>query len=281
MTADTVALITGATSGIGLAAASVLASPKRTLILACRNPANAASTAQRIAQQRNAKVTTLTLDLADQHSVRSAATMIQAQGTKLDLVINNAGMMSSRPLMDSNGIELTFATNHLGPYLFTRLLAEHELIAPGARVVNVASQVHYSAPADFERVFDLTRYSGMRAYARSKLANVMFSLALARRLSDRDVHVHAVHPGIVATNILPRNGPWLRRAGRLASPLMKTPLQGAASMLHAALDPQFGQSTGTYLNGRSQITRPSRVALDESHQERLWSFSAELTGLNA
>src|ERR1700685_3175470 len=158
--------------------------------------------AEIIEQVPGAAVHVVHCDLASLASVRSSADIVRRTFGPIGLLINNAGMVSSRHRMSADGFELTFASNHLGPFLLTALLSDR--LSDSARIINVASRVHYRGRIDFQRISDpRARYNSMAAYAQSKLANVLHAFALARRYSGTRVCVNCLHPGVVATNLLP------------------------------------------------------------------------------
>ena len=216
-------------------------------------------------------------DLASLDSVRESASTVCRTFGPIDLLINNAGMVSSRHRMSEDGFELTFATNHLGPFLLTALVADH--LRDGARVVTVASRVHYRGRIEFDRITDANaRYSAMAAYSQSKLANVLHTFALARRLSGRNICVNCLHPGMVATNLLPR---WLRAVKPLISRVIFNPERGARTTLHLALSPEVAGISGRYFD-ENQIAQPAApLANDTQLQESLWRMSAQWAGVPA
>jgi NAD(P)-dependent dehydrogenase (short-subunit alcohol dehydrogenase family) len=195
----------------------------------------------------------------------------------LALLINNAGMVSSFRRRSPDGFELCFATNHLGPFLLTRLLLER--IAPAGRIINVASWVHYRGRLNLQSV-DARRahYSPTQAYAQSKLANVMFTLALARRLEGHDITVNCLHPGLVATNLLPR---WLRAMYRLIGRPVIDAERGARTSLYLALAAEVGGLSGRYFDEQQRERAASALARDVQQQELLWEACEGWTALPA
>jgi retinol dehydrogenase 12 len=183
-------------------------------------------------------------------------------------------MVSMRHRLSEDGFELTFATNHLGPFLLTALL--RGTLGEAARIVNVSSRAHFRGRMDLECISDARApYDAQAAYARSKLANVMFTFALARRLSATDVCVNCLHPGVVATNLLPR---WLRLIKPLLSPVIFDAERGARTTLYLSLAEEGGDVTGRYFDEHQKPVHASQLADDLESQETLWRQSAQWTG---
>lgn len=261
------AIVTGASSGIGLEIARGLLAADRRVILAVRDPERGVAAARAIGGGD-----VMRLDVADQESVRAFAKEVIALSSPIDILVNNAGIHTARADRSPQGFELTMATNHLGHFLLTNLLSG--AFAPGARIVNVASEAHRGA-----RRVELDPPSGLGAYAQSKLANVMFTYALARRLEARGVAALAVHPGSV------RSG-WARGEASghfrfvtaIASPFLISTARGARTPLYAATSPDLEGRTGLYLV-RRRPTASSTASRDVEAQERLWAESAKAVGL--
>ncbi|MFP6834783.1 MAG: SDR family NAD(P)-dependent oxidoreductase, partial [Pseudomonadales bacterium] len=212
-------------------------------------------------------------------SIRACASEVTASHQSLDMLINNAGMITAKPELSTDGIELTFATNHLGPFLLTQLLLGTLRAAPRARIVNLASNFHGSGGLDLEHLTPGKRYRWAKSYSRSKLANVMTTLTLARVLQGTAVTANCLHPGIVTSNIVPRNSPILHWAAKRVKGLMRTPEQGAATTIYLALSPEVRDITGQYYDADQNIIAPSARALDRCAQHRLWQKSLEVVGL--
>jgi NAD(P)-dependent dehydrogenase (short-subunit alcohol dehydrogenase family) len=188
-------------------------------------------------------------------------------------LINNAGMVSTRHRMSMDGFELTFASNHLGHFLLVRLLLEH--MGSRARIINVASRAHFRGRLDLDAVVDpLARYNGIAAYASSKLANVLFTFALARRLAGSGITANCLHPGIVATNLLPV---WLRAIKPLITRVIFDAERGARTTLHLALSDEIAQLTGCYVDENQRVQAASASAHDPALQEALWDASERWT----
>jgi NAD(P)-dependent dehydrogenase (short-subunit alcohol dehydrogenase family) len=273
-----IALITGTTHGIGRVTARELAAAGFTVVMLCRDVEAAAVVRDEIlAGAPSATLHVLRCDLASLASVRACAEEVRKNFASIALLINNAGMVSTRPRMSVDGYELTFASNHLGPFLLTGLVLDR--MGAGGRIVNVASRAHYRGVMDLEHIDKAQApYDARAAYARSKLANVMHTFALARRLAGRELTANCLHPGVVATNLLPR---WLRVVQRLITRHTFDAVRGARSTLYLALSDEVAAINGRYFDEHQQVQRASALANDPALQELLWTASARWTGLDA
>jgi len=269
------AVITGTTHGIGRVTSRELARAGKTVVMLCRDlKAASAVRAEILRHAARARVEVVHCDLASLGSVREAAAKVRRDYPPLGLLVNNAGMVSTRRRASVDGFELTFATNHLGPFLLTALLSDH--FDEAARIVVVASRIHYRGRLDLAAVTDPhARYRATAAYARSKLANVMHTFALARRMAGTGISVNCLHPGVVATNLLPR---WLRVIKPLITKVMFDAERGARTTLHLALDPDVAGKTGCYFDEYQLPRAAAPLANDVELQESLWKMSAEWTG---
>jgi NAD(P)-dependent dehydrogenase (short-subunit alcohol dehydrogenase family) len=257
-----VCLVTGATSGIGLVTAGALARQGAITILVARNAGRGAAVVERIRQATgNLQVEMLLADLSAQADIRRLAREFQSRYPRLDVLVNNAGALFSRRALSADGIEMTWALNHLAYVLLTALLLETLRASAPARIVNVSSDAHRRARLDFDDLQGQQRYGGWQAYARSKLANVLFTYELARRLAGTGVTANAVHPGFVATNF--------GRQNRSLTALLFRALQRAV-----ALSPEQGV-TGQYFVKRRAV-RSSPASYDVQAAQRLWRLSTEL-----
>jgi NAD(P)-dependent dehydrogenase (short-subunit alcohol dehydrogenase family) len=273
-------IVTGANAGIGKITALELARQGAHVILACRSKAKTDVVIEDIKRETgNDKVEFVPLDLGDLASVRACAEAIIARNIPIHGLINNAGLGGHRGIT-KDGFELQFGTNHLGPYLFTRLLLDRIKGSGEARIVNVASKSHYQAKKiDWTKLQQPTRsMTAMDEYAVSKLSNVLFTKELARRLENTDVTTYAVHPGVVATEI------WKRVPGPFRWAIKKfmiTPEKGAEASLRCATDPELAKQTGRYYDVGGRETTPSKLADDAELAKTLWTKSAEWTGLGS
>jgi NAD(P)-dependent dehydrogenase (short-subunit alcohol dehydrogenase family) len=267
-----IAVVTGTTHGIGLVTSRELARAGRTVVMLCRDLEAAARVREAIVGALPAAaVHCVHCDLASLASVRECAQSVRRDFARIDLLVNNAGMVSTWRKTSVDGFELTFATNHLGPFLLTELLLDR--MAEEGRIINVASRAHYRGKMDLTGIADRgARYDAQAAYARSKLANVMHTFALARRLSKSTsrVTVNCLHPGIVATNLLPR---WLRLIKPMLSPNIIDAERGARTTLHLALSNDVAGVSGRYFDEFQKEQRAAPVAYDITLQEALWEAS--------
>jgi len=277
-------LVTGATDGIGRVTALELAHMGANVVIAGRNPAKTAVTAIDIREQSgNPAVEMLVADLSSQDQVRRLAKEFKDRHQQLDVLINNAGAFFVGRETSVDGIEMTFALNHLSHFLLTNLLLD-QLVASTpartvpARIVNVASGAHKGASIEMCGIHAPRRYFGWRAYSRSKLCNLLFTYELARRLEGTGVTVNALHPGLVGSNILNNNGVIGRVLNFLLGVRGMSVEAGALTSVYAASSPEMEDVSGKYLEKR-KIVGSSRRSYDETQAAALWELSASLTGI--
>ena len=273
-------IVTGANTGIGKITATTLAKEGHHVILACRSKDKTEAALAEIKREvPNANVELAVLDLGDLDSVRACAKALLDRNIPIHGLINNAGLAGARG-KTKDGFEIQFGTNHLGHYLFTRLLLDRIIASGPARIINVSSGSHFQAKGiDWEALQKPTRtVTAMHEYAISKLSNVLFTKELARRLEGTTVTTYAVHPGVVATDV------WRKVPGPVRWVMKKfmiTPEQGAQSSLRCATDPELASETGRYYDVGGKEKRPARLADDVELAKTLWTKSAEWTGLQA
>ncbi len=272
-------LVTGATSGIGQVTARELASQGASVVIVGRNPEKSAHTVASIRRDTgNAAVEALIGDLSRQDDVRRVADEFLARWERLDVLVNNAGAVFAKRQLSADGIEMTFALNHLAYFLLTSLVLDRVKDAAG-RIVVVSSQAHhYTLGIDYENLTGPRGHAGFRAYAQSKLANILFTRELARRLENTGVTVNALHPGVVATNILGGNGVSGIFWRLLVKPFLIGPDKGAETSVYLATSPEVQGITGGYYL-QKQPARVSRAAEDGEAARKLWAFSEEIVGL--
>jgi NAD(P)-dependent dehydrogenase (short-subunit alcohol dehydrogenase family) len=274
------AVITGATGGIGLEAAVMLARQGITLIIVGRNSERIEAALAEIRRRAaGASVSALKADLASQAEVRQLASDILAAAPRLDLLINNAGGVHARRTITPDGIEATFAVNHLAPYLLTRLLLDRMVASAPARIVTVASHAHFHGTLDLDDYGYASGYRIIRAYTRSKLCNVLFSRELARRLEGSGVTSNAMHPGTIATDIWSGAPAWARPVLAIAKRvMMEAPEAGGERITWLATSPEVAGVTGRYFE-RNRDVPPSALAQDDALAGELWKLSARLVGM--
>lgn len=268
-------IITGSNTGIGRATAAELARRGATVVFACRSRSKTEPVIEAIKTSTgNSNLHFLELDLSDLSKVRTSALTWLERNDRLDVLVNNAGLVRIRELT-AQGFEMTFGVNHLGHLLFTLLLERALVRAAPSRVVNVASRAHErtSRPIDYAALTKpLASFTGWPEYMRSKLANMLFTFALDRRWREAGVHCYAVHPGVIASDIWRAAPPPLRQLVML---FMRTEEEGARASVHCSASDEAGRETGLYYDEDGTHRRPSRLALDVEAQEKLWSWSME------
>jgi retinol dehydrogenase-14 len=269
-------LVTGGTGGIGKATALGLATMGAHLAITGRDRGRAEDAAREIRAAGGGQVDVFVADLSAQSEVRRLAQEVLRSLSRIDVLVNNAGGYWNTRHVTADGLERTFAVNHLAPFLLTSLLL-HRLEQGGpARVVTVSSNVQAMGRIDFDDLQGARSYSGARAYNQSKLANVLFSYELARRLQATSVTANALHPGLVRTSFGAEDpGRVQRLFTPFMRPFMKAPAQGAAASVHLASAPDLEQMTGRYF-ANSKPKRSSKRSYDKAAAARLWDVSTDL-----
>ena len=268
-------VITGTTHGIGRVTARQLAQAGHEVVMLCRDVPLAERIATDIRSQvPAAAVHVVRCDLASLDSVREAAAAVRADFESIDRLILNAGMAATTRRRDARGMDLNFAVNHLGHFLLTELLRDR--LESGGRIISVASRAHFRGGLDLDAVADPEeRIAPMASYARSKLANVLHSFALARRLAGSDVTANCLHPGVIASHLLPR---WVQFFQRYLRGQMLDEERGARTTLYLALEAQLA-GNGHYFDENARPQTASLLARDTALQEALWQRSLQWVGL--
>jgi NAD(P)-dependent dehydrogenase (short-subunit alcohol dehydrogenase family) len=281
-----VAVVTGANTGLGYETAAALAAKGAHVVLAVRNLDKGKDAAARIAQTTpGAKVDLQELDLTSLDSVRAAAEQLKSDHDAIDLLINNAGVMFTPKSTTKDGFELQFGTNHLGHFAFTGLLLDRMLATPGSRVVTVSSVGHRFARQGirFDDLQSDRDYSRVGAYGQAKLANLLFTYELQRRLAGTQTIATAAHPGGSRTELTRNLPPLVGAVTRLVEPLFQGPDMGALPSLRAATDPSvlggqyYGPDGFAEQRGYPKVVSSSAQSHDVDAQRRLWEVSEELT----
>ncbi len=275
MTSSRICVITGANSGIGKITAQELAKKGFDIIMLCRNLDKARPVQQEIQDANPAqKIDLIRCDVASLASVREAANEVHARVDRIDVLINNAGLYIPDEQYSPEGFELTFATNHLGPFLLTNLLLDLLKKGQDARVITVSSEGHRFTGA--LRLDDLARpasYSAIYAYGRSKLCNILFANELSERLMGFGITSNSLHPGAVATNF--GGGSFFTTLFKVVKPFLKTPEEGAETSIYLAASPDVDHVTGLYFSDRKPKT-PSKDAQNSFYAKKLWEMSEEM-----
>jgi NAD(P)-dependent dehydrogenase (short-subunit alcohol dehydrogenase family) len=275
--ADRICVITGATSGIGRAAALALAREGLRLALVARSREKAEATAREIARATpGAAVEVFVADLAVAAQIRRVAGELLARLPRIDVLLNNAGIVNLRREETPDGLEATFAVNHLAYFLLTNLLLDRLRASAPARIVSVASDAHRFGKLDLDDLEYRRRpYKPMQVYGSSKLLNVLWNAELARRIEGSGVTANCLHPGGVNTGLGDNNAGALRVLGRLVKVFMRSPEKGADTAVWLATAPEVAGVSGGYFGDRKP-RRPSRAAQDPAAARRLWEISERL-----
>jgi NAD(P)-dependent dehydrogenase (short-subunit alcohol dehydrogenase family) len=273
-------VVTGANAGIGRETVRALARMGASVGLVCRNRAKGEEALAAIRAETGSEALRLFVaDLSSQAEVRRVAAELREAYPRLDVLVNNAGAIHSTRTTTADGLETTFATNHLGYFLLTHELLDVLRRSAPARVVNVASDAHrFVSGMDFDDLQSEKGYEAMDAYAQSKLANILFSAELARRLQGSGVTSNALHPGVVATNFGKNTTGLFAFFVKLGQPFMRSSEKGAATSVYLATSPEVEGVSGKYF-ANCKEKRPSAAARDEAAQRRLWEISERLVGL--
>lgn len=270
-----VALVTGATNGIGKVAATVLASQGAEVVIVGRDPAKTAATVAELQQKSgNPKVSALLGDLSLVSEVRRVAREFKAAHGKLHVLLNNAGALFHDRQVTSEGFERTFALNHLAYFVLTTELLDLLKASAPARIVSVASEAHRVAPIDFSDLQHERGYVRFKVYGRSKQANILFTRELARRLEGTGVTANCLHPGVVATNFGNGEG-FMASLIKLAQPFMITPEKGADTAVWLCTSPEAEGVTGKYFAKRRE-KKPAAIAQDDAAAKRLWEETEQM-----
>ncbi len=275
-------LVTGATNGIGLEASVVLAKQGHRVVLVGRDRRKTDDAVATVKQRSGSQaVDGLACDFSSQKQIRQLAADYRAKYDRLDVLVNNAGLVTDKRTTTEDGLETTFAVNHLGYFLLTNLLLDLVIKSAPARIVVVSSTGHYRGTLDLDDPgYERGGWSVMNAYRRSKLANVLFTRHLARQLKDKGVTVNALHPGGVATGIWSK-APWFARPvlAVVKALFLITPEEGGSYIVRLATGEDVASTTGQYFD-MAKPQEPSTLAQDDALGERLWALSAKLTGVS-
>jgi len=275
MTAKTI-VITGASDGIGLEAASHLAAAGHHLVIVGRNPEKTQRALARV-RPHDPEATSYLVDMASLDSVRELAASLDRDLPVIDVLCNNAGTVYAKRTLTADGFEATFAVNHLGPFLLTELLRDK--LAGDGRIVNTASGSHYGATMNFDDLGFERGYQIMRAYGRSKLANVLYTRELARQGEGTEQTANCLHPGTLATSIWAGAPRFTKPALAVLKRFMTDPVVGGSRIAYLAESPEVAGLTGGYYD-KNRLKTPSKLARDNDLAQRLYRESRTLVGLD-
>lgn len=276
-----IVFITGGNAGIGKETAKGLAEMGAHVIIMSRNEAKGKVAVEEIKQVAKADVELVIGDLSKLSDVRRIAKDFNDKYDRLDVLINNAGMMCNDFEKTEDGFEKQIGINHLGHFLLTYLLEPTWIKTPNARIINVSSDIHLNGKIDFNSFTNPpAQYSPFGAYAQSKLCNVMFTVLLAKKLNNKNnITVNALHPGVVGTGFGEKEASkTLKFFWKLAKPLFKSPASGAATSIYLASSPDVANVTGRYFKNKKQA-KTSKLTLDDALMDKVWAYSEKLVGI--
>lgn len=274
-------VITGANSGIGLATAQSLAKMGASIIMVCRSKETGESALESIKKASESESVYLyTCDLSSQKQVRTLSDQLHRDLTKIDVLINNAGLISKEWRISEDGFEYQFAVNYLSHFLLTQLVVDLLRASEAARIINVSSAAHKAGKIHYTDLSLEKNYTSFRAYAQSKLANVIFSYGLCSRLFKEGITANAVHPGMVGTRFgTNRNGGSSHWAINIYQKIAKSPEKGAETIVYLASSPEVNQKSGGYYVNKRAVPS-SKISYDPDAATALWNLSLKMCGLD-
>jgi NAD(P)-dependent dehydrogenase (short-subunit alcohol dehydrogenase family) len=272
-------VVTGATSGIGEVAAIRLAEQGARIVFTARDEMRGEATMEMLRRANGAAEHVMHLaDLSLVAEQKRVAGAIAAE-PKIDVLINNAGALFNKRIETGEGLEKTFALNHMSYFTITNLLLDRLKTTPGARIVSVASGAHRGAKLDFDDLQSQHNYRGFAVYSKSKLCNILFNRALAKRLAGTGMTANCLHPGFVATRFADQSGGWVQRLVKLAKPLGAiSPEEGAQTINYLASSPDVALVSGEYFY-QCRVTTPTAEAQNDADAERLWQESVRIAAV--
>jgi NAD(P)-dependent dehydrogenase (short-subunit alcohol dehydrogenase family) len=276
-----VCIVSGANSGIGKITALALAKQGAHLVMICRNPEKSEPVRQEIIEKSaNQSVDIFYCDFGHQAQIRKVADTIKSKFKRIDVLVNNAGFIAKNYReITQDGYEKTFAVNHLGYFMLTNLLKNELKASPQARIVNVSSEAHRFIKFDINNLQLEKGYSAIKAYALSKLCNVLFTKELAKRLIGTNSITNCLHPGGVGTNFAADSTPLFKFIFKLGKPFLLSPEKGAETSIYLASSPEALKFNGEYFD-KKKPKNPTKDALNPDYASQLWMASASMTGLN-
>ncbi len=277
---DKVCLITGANSGIGKITAIELAKKGAKIVMVCRNPQKAEEARKEIIEKsKNDSVDILLADFSSQKQIKAVAEEFKQKYDRLDVLLNNAGFIAgSKRETTEDGYETTFAVNHLGYFMLTNLLIDPLKATPSARVISVSSAAHYFSRLDLDNLQLEKGYSSIKAYALSKLCNILFARELAKRLAGTNITSNCLHPGGVATNFASDSTPFFKFLFSIGKPFLISAEKGAETSIYLSSSPEVANVSGEYFD-KKRIKKTSSAASNQENMKQLWELSTEMTHL--
>lgn len=273
------AIVTGANSGMGMATVRALSDMGAKVIMLCRSEKRGIEALEKLSSEKKRDLVLILCDLGNYASIRAFANLFKKGHSHLDILVNNAGFISLDRQETEEGLERQFGINHVGHFLLTMSLLD--LMGEGGRIVNVASGAHKTGKIHFDDINLTKGFNVITAYSQSKLANVLFTRELARRVKDRGITVNCCHPGAVATNIgIDRDTGFGKTVTRLLKPFFQTPEQGARTAIFLASDDSVSDITGEYFY-KCKVARSSKRSKDMELAKKLFEFSEELVGISS
>lgn len=269
-----VAIVTGANSGMGMATVEALSDKGATVIMLCRSEERGKEAIFKLTENKERNLDLILCDLGDYESIRNFAKAVKEKYDHIDILVNNAGFISLDRQLTKEGLERQFGINHIGHFLLTKELLE--LMGKGSRIVNVASGAHKTGKIHFDDINLTKRFNVIKAYSQSKLANVLFTRELARRVADRGITVNCCHPGAVATNIgIDRDTGFGKTITGLLKPFFQTPMEGARTAIFLASDKSVENITGGYFY-KCKIAKSSKRSKSKKLAKKLFELSEKL-----
>ena len=273
------AIVTGANSGMGMATVRALSDMGAKVIMLCRSEKRGTEALEKLSSEKYRDLELILCDLGNYDSIRAFANIVRRGYGHIDILVNNAGFISLDRQETKEGLERQFGINHIGHFLLTMSLLD--LMGEGGRIVNVASGAHKTGKIHFDDINLTKGFNVIKAYSQSKLANVLFTRELARRVKDRGITVNCCHPGAVATNIgIDRDTGFGKTVTGLLKPFFQTPEQGARTAIFLASDDSVSDITGEYFY-KCRIAKSSRRSKDMELAKKLFEFSEELVGISS
>lgn len=268
-----IAIVTGANSGMGMATTAALADMGATVIMLCRNEKRGKEAFDKLMEKSERKLDLMLCDLGDFSSIKDFTDTFRGKYKSLDILVNNAGFISLDRQITKDGLERQFGVNHIGHFLLTMRLVD--LFLSGGRIVNVASGAHKTGKIHFDDINLTKHFNVIKAYSQSKLANVLFTRELAKRLKSKGITVNCCHPGAVATNIgISRETGFGKRITGMLKPFFQTPEQGASTAIYLATSKEVSDITGEYFY-KCKVAKSSKRSKDMELAKRLFEFSEQ------